>query len=86
MKRIDSPEMLREIESISIRGSCKFQITQFGMRGGRLGDLQIAWAKTKILGHDALIVATKDAAGAEKLSVKLSGEDAPRLPIRPLGA
>lgn len=73
MKRID-PETLREIESIQIKGPCKFQITQFGMRGGQLGDIHLAWGKTEILGRDALVVATKDTAGIEKLSINFSGK------------
>jgi hypothetical protein len=73
MKMI-APEMLREIESIQIKGPCKFEITQFGMRAGRLGDVHLAWGKTEVLGRAALIVATKDTAGVEKLSIKFSGK------------
>jgi hypothetical protein len=73
MKKI-SPDTLREIECIQIKGPCKFQITQFGMRGGNLGNIRLAWGKTEILGHDALVVATKDNAGIEKLSINFSGK------------
>jgi hypothetical protein len=73
LKKID-PETLREIESIQIRGPCKFQITHFGMRRGKLGDIYLVWGKTEILGRNATIVATKDAAGIEKLSLNLAGK------------
>jgi hypothetical protein len=73
MKKV-TPEMLREIESIQIGGPCKFEIKQFGMRAGKLGDVHLAWGKTEIHGGDALVVATKDTAGIEKLSIKFSGK------------
>jgi hypothetical protein len=73
LKKID-PEIFREIESIQITGPCEFQITQFGMRRGKLGDVHLAWGKTEILGHNAIVVATKDTAGIEKLSINLAGK------------
>jgi hypothetical protein len=73
LKKIN-PETLREIESIQIRGPCKFQITQFGMRRGKLGDVHLAWGKTEILGRNAIVLATKDPAGIEKLSINLAGK------------
>lgn len=73
MKKIN-PAALRKIESIQIKGPCKFQITQFGMRGGKLGDIHLAWGKTEIAGRDALVVATKDTAGIEKLSINFAAK------------
>lgn len=73
LKKID-PDTFREIKSIQIRGPCKFQITQFGMRRGKLGDVHLAWGKTEILGRNAIVVATKDTAGIEKLSINLAGK------------
>lgn len=72
MKKIE-PELLREIESIQIQGPCKFEITQFGLRHGTLGDVHVAWGKTELLGNEALVVATKDTDGIEKLSIKVAG-------------
>lgn len=68
------PETLREIKSIQIMGPCKFQITQFGLRRGKLGDVNLVWGKTEILGRNAIVVATKDADGTEKISVNLTGK------------
>jgi hypothetical protein len=70
------PETVREIRSIYVKGPCKFEIEKFGMRGGKLGDIQLAWGKTSILGRDALVVATKDATGNEELSVNVLKERA----------
>jgi len=73
MKQIE-PDMVREIESIQITGPCKFEITQFGLRRGKLGDVHLAWGKTQILGHAAVVVATKDTVGVEKLSINIAGK------------
>jgi hypothetical protein len=72
MKKID-PDTFREINSIQIKGPCRFEIAQFGMRRGKLGDVHLAWGKTEILGRDAIVVATRDTAGVEKLSINLAG-------------
>ena len=66
------PEALREIKSIHITAQCQFQIAQFGMRGGKLGDVHVAWGKTDILGRSAHVVATKDSAGVAKVSVDIA--------------
>ena len=73
LKKID-PETLREIESIQIKGPYKFQITEFGLRRGKLDDVHLAWGNTEILGHNAMVVATKDTAGIEKLSITVAGK------------
>lgn len=68
------PDVLREIESIQIKGPCRFQIAQFGMQRGKLGDVHVVWGKTKILERDAVVVATKNSAGVEKLSMNVAGK------------
>lgn len=73
MKKLN-PEILRVIESIKITGPCKFQLTQFGMRGGKLGDIQLAWGKTEIAGRDAIVVASRAPSGIEKLSINIFGK------------
>jgi hypothetical protein len=72
LKKLD-PETLRQIDSINIAGPCNIQITEFGMRAGKLGEIHLAWGKTDILGRDAIVVATKDTAGTEKLAVHITG-------------
>jgi hypothetical protein len=44
------------------------------MRRGKLGDVHLAWGKTEILGRNAIVLATKDPAGIEKLSINLAGK------------
>ena len=81
LKKID-PETLREIESIQIKGPCTFEIAEFGMRRGKLGDIDLAWGKTEILGRDAIAVATRDNEGVEKLSINFAGKP-PTGPVKP---
>jgi hypothetical protein len=68
MQKID-PDGLREIESMKITGPCKLEITQFGVRRGRLGDVHVAWGTTELLGRNAFVVATRDTAGVERLTI-----------------
>jgi hypothetical protein len=73
LKKTD-PATLREIESIQLMGPCNFQITQFGMRRGKLGDISLTWGKADLLGRDAIVVATEDSAGVKKLSINFAGK------------
>jgi hypothetical protein len=68
-----SQKVLRPVECIRVVGPCKFEIGRFGMRKGRLGDVQVAWGKSKIAGRDALAVATMTASGEKKLSIHIKG-------------
>jgi hypothetical protein len=81
LKKI-APEALREIASIQIKGPCEFKISEFGLRRGALGEIQLAWGKTEIQGQSAMVVATRDTEGVEKISLTFSGTppqvDAPR--------
>jgi hypothetical protein len=72
LRKIEPPT-LREIEYIEITGLCRFIISEFGLRRGTLGEIQLAWGKTEILGRDAIVVATRDDAGLEKLSLHIAG-------------
>jgi hypothetical protein len=73
LKKIE-PEMLRQIESIQIKGPCEFKIGEFGIRRGRLGAVQVAWGKPEILAPGTMLVATKDEQGAEKVSLSFAGK------------
>ena len=72
MKKI-APEVMRPVESIRVVGPCKVEIGKFGMRHGRIGDVQVAWGKATISGSSAMAVATKTNTGETKLSVNFSG-------------
>jgi hypothetical protein len=71
--RKNEPLVLREIQSVKIQGPCEFKITEFGLRRGNLGAVEVAWGKTELFGSDVLIAATRDSAGVEKISVNLAG-------------
>ena len=66
------PLVLREIQYIEIKGPCEFRISEFGLRRGNLAGVEVAWGKTEIFGKDALVAATRDSAGVEKISVHLA--------------
>lgn len=72
MKKLE-PEVLRPVESIRVVGPCKVEIGRFGMRHGKMGDIQVAWGKSVISGRDAMAVATVAPSGDTKLSINFSG-------------
>lgn len=68
------PQTLREIEYIEVKGPCEFKISEFRLRRGNLGEIELAWGKTKIHGKNALVVATRNATGLEKTSLNIAGK------------
>ncbi len=72
MKKLE-PAVLRSVESIRVVGPCKVEVGRFGMRHGRIGDVQVAWGKSTIAGRNAMAVATFTETGEAKLSVNFSG-------------
>jgi hypothetical protein len=72
MKKLE-PVVLRAVESIRVVGPCKVEIGRFGMRHGRIGDVQVTWGKSTIAGKSAMAVATITETGEAKLSVNFSG-------------
>ncbi len=72
MKKLE-PVVLRSVEHIRIVGSCKVEIGRFGMRHGRIGDVQVSWGKSTIAGKATMVVATFKETGEAKLSVNFSG-------------
>jgi hypothetical protein len=64
--------VLREIQSIKIEGPCEFNITEIGLRRGNLAGVEVAWGETEIMGKRAMIAATRDSGGAERISVNLA--------------
>jgi hypothetical protein len=66
------PRLLRRVESIRIVGPCKVEISQFGLRHSKFGDVHIAWGKASIAGQEALAVGTVAPSGQKKLSINFS--------------
>jgi hypothetical protein len=67
------PLVHREIQYIEIKGHVNLRISEFRLRRGNLAGVEVAWGKTEVFGKDALVAATRDPTGAEKISVKLAG-------------
>jgi len=68
MKKVQ-PFVLRPVERIRIAGPCRIEISKFGMRQGRLGEVLFAWGKGHVHGREAMIVASVLPDGAKKLSL-----------------
>jgi len=66
------PTMLRRINSVTIEGPCSFTVSGLRLRRGKIGSTQLAWGKTVMFGRDAMVVATRDEHGIEKMSINLS--------------
>ncbi|MGC3982802.1 MAG: restriction endonuclease [Steroidobacteraceae bacterium] len=67
------PSVKREIESIRVVGTFAVSIGRFGLRYGRMGNVDIAWGKAVIDGRQALAVATISDSGEKKLSLHVEG-------------
>lgn len=68
------PPVFREIQYIEIEGPCNFKITEFHLRRGNLGTVEVAYGTTAIFGKEALVAATRDSSGLEKISVNIGGD------------
>lgn len=72
MKKL-KPKAMRSIDSIRVAGPCKVEVARFGMRHGKIGDVQVTWGKSTIAGTNAMAVGTLTPTGEAKLSVNFSG-------------
>lgn len=54
------PPVLRRIEQVRVAGECNFDISEFRLNHGRLGDVTVAWGTGSFFGKDALLVASGD--------------------------
>jgi hypothetical protein len=64
------PKALRQIELFRVTGECKYTIVPLGLRRAKLGDVHVAWGTATVGTGTAMLVATRDASGIEKLSVR----------------
>jgi hypothetical protein len=64
--------ILRAITRICVSGRCTYEIAQFRLKRGRLGDIRLAWGKTDFQNMEALVVVSDDTHGVEKASVHVS--------------
>ena len=79
MKKLE-PLTLREIEGIDIHGPCEVRISEFGVRRGLLGNVNLIWGNTRFLDQDALVVATHDEKGVGRITVAAVGQPKKRKP------
>ena len=63
------PPVLRPIEYVRTTGACNFDISEFRLKNGILGNVRIAWDTGSFLGKEALLVASEDEVGGKKLSI-----------------
>ena len=63
------PFVLRPIEYVRVTGSCNFDIAEFRLQHGILGNVRIAWGTGSFRGKEALLVASEDQVGGRKLSI-----------------
>lgn len=68
LQKLDPP-VLRPMEFVRIMGSCGFEISEFPLRHGILGNVKIAWGTGLFLGKEALLVASEDQSAAMKISI-----------------
>jgi len=68
----ESPLMLRAIEFIEMIGPCEIKVAEFGLRRGRLDDVEVVWGKSKILDKETMFVATRGG-GVDRITVMVDG-------------
>lgn len=73
LQKEDALHTLRGIEYIEISGPCEFNIAAFGSRRGKLGDVHVAWGTATVLDKTQLLVATRDAAGRDRITIMVEG-------------
>ena len=68
----ESPRVLRAIEFIEISGPCEIKLAEFGLRRGKLADVEVVWGKSRILDKETMFVATR-AGGVDRITVMAEG-------------
>ena len=74
------PMEYRPIERFNVVGKCEVTINEFPLRHGVYGPVRVAWGKGTMLGATMMVVATSDANGHLKISLRrstdrVSGDD-----------
>ena len=63
------PKTLRPISFIRITGTCNFEVSEFPLKQGALGNIRVAWSTGSFFGEKALLVASEDLSGGNKLTI-----------------
>ena len=69
LKKIE-PSVLRPIEYVEIKGTCEVTRSEFRLKRGTLGAVQVVWGEAQFLGNDTMVVATQDRAGGKRISLE----------------
>jgi hypothetical protein len=63
------PLTLRPVTLIRVTGECNFDIAEFRLQHGNLGDVTVAWGTSSVMGRPAMLVASHAPNGSQKISV-----------------
>lgn len=63
------PLIFRAVELVRVTGECNFDLSEFRLQHGNLGDVTVAWGTGTFMGKDALLVASETSEQGPKLSV-----------------
>ena len=67
-------QALREITHVKVVGRCRVAVGEFAINRGALGRVRIAWGTGELRGRPAILVASQDEDGVERLSVAVKGD------------
>jgi hypothetical protein len=63
------PHVLRPIVTVYVLGSCKFVTSEFPIKRGHLGDIEVAYAQGTLMDKQATLITSKALNGEEKMTV-----------------
>jgi len=70
LQKLD-PFVLQTIEYVHVTGTCNFDVSEFKLQHGMLGNVRVAWGEGSFLDDKALLVASEDDAGINKISINI---------------
>ena len=68
------PLVFRPVERFRLIAGCSVTINEVPLRHGRYGTIRVAWGTVTMLGNEMMVVATEDAEGGNKVSMKILGD------------
>lgn len=70
----ESPRMLRAIELVEVMGVCQFEVSEFPLRHGALGDVKVSWGEGKFMDRNAVLLASKNEHGTQRISITVEAQ------------
>lgn len=68
------PLVFRPVEHFRLIAKCSVTVNEVPLQHGRYESVRVAWGKVTILGNEMMVVATDDANGKSKVSMKIIGD------------